>query len=146
MNISENGLKFIEDHEGKRLTAYLDSVGIPTIGVGHTGSEVALGQTITDEECLARLRADCAIAEAAVNDAVTAVLNQDQFDALVSLTFNIGAHAFKESTLLKMLNAGQYEDAAGQFCRWDKAGGREIPGLLKRRLAEADLFNGEYTA
>jgi len=145
MNISDNGLALIESFEGKRLTAYLDSVKIPTIGVGHTGPEVCLGQTITDAECLDLLRGDVKEAEDAVNESVTAVLNQAQFDALVSLVFNIGAGAFKDSTLLRMLNAGQYEAAADQFQRWDRAGGRELPGLLKRRLAEADVFRGEYT-
>ena len=145
MKTSERGLALIEKFEGKRLTSYADSVGIPTIGVGHTGPEVCLGQSITDDECRALLRSDVSEAEDAVNGCVTAVLNQDQFDALVSFTFNLGGGALKGSTLLRMLNAGQYEDASDQFKRWDKAGGKELPGLLKRRLAEAALFRGELS-
>ena len=144
MNISDKGLALIEHLEGKRLTTYLDVVGIPTIGVGHTGPEVALGMVITDEQCREFLRDDVADAEACINDAVKVDLTQDQFDSLCSFVFNVGRRAFRESTMLKLINAGDYEGAARQFDRWDRAGGREIPGLLKRRIAEANHFKGEY--
>jgi lysozyme len=144
MITSEHGLEAIEQFEGKRLKAYLDSVNIPTIGVGHTGPDVYIGQTITEAECRALLREDVQEAEDSVNACVKVPLTQDQFDALVSFVFNVGGGAFKGSTLLKKLNAGDYEGAANQFQRWSKAGGKDLPGLLKRRMAEANIFRSEY--
>lgn len=144
MITSDKGLDYIVQFEGKRLSAYLDSVNIPTIGVGHTGPDVFMGQTITDVECLELLREDVREAEACINAAVKVPLTQDQFDALVSFVFNVGAGAFKGSTMLKLLNAGEYDKAASQFHRWNKAAGRELIGLTKRRMAEADIFRNEH--
>jgi lysozyme len=145
MNISDRGIKFIQECEGVRLNAYLDSIGIPTIGVGHTGPEVCMGQTITPDECSALLRTDLAKAEDAVNFMVKVDINQDQFDALVSFAFNVGIGALGKSTLLRKLNAGDYAGAAAEFLRWDQAGGKHIPGLLKRRHAESALFQSEMS-
>ena len=139
MNISDAGIKAIEGYEGCRLTAYLDSVNVATIGVGHTLG-VKMGDVITQDQAEEFLRADLEDAEYAVNKYVTAVLNQGQFDALTSFTFNLGAGALKGSTLLRMLNAGQYDAAADQFLRWNMAGGQVLAGLTKRRISERMLF------
>jgi lysozyme len=140
MNISERGIKAIIEYEGKRLSAYRDSIGIPTIGVGHTKG-VEMGDTITDDECEQFLREDLADAEKAVNQVPD--LAQHEFDALTSLVFNIGTGNFNKSTLLRKLLNGDRQGAAVQFLVWDMAGGRHIPGLLKRRMAEASMFRGE---
>lgn len=147
MKTSEQGQKFIVNEEGERLTAYADAVGIWTIGVGHTGwvdaKPVSKGMTITREQSRDILRADLRRFEKAINDEVRALLSQHQFDALVSLAFNIGEGAFRRSTLLKLLNRGDYRGAAEQFLVWKNAGGRPI--LLNRRKREKRLFEeGRY--
>lgn len=144
MKTSQHGLEFITDHEGTVLRTYKDAVGILTIGVGHTGPDVKAGMTISREQAMELLADDVYEAEHSVNTLVRVPLNQNQFDALVSFVFNVGGTAFSKSTLLKKLNAGDYEGASKEFSRWNKAGGRELLGLTKRRLAEARLFNSEY--
>lgn len=144
MKTSQHGLEFITDHEGTVLHTYKDAVGILTIGVGHTGPDVKAGMTISRERAMELLADDVYEAEHSVNTLVRVPLNQNQFDALVSFVFNVGGSAFGKSTLLKKLNAGDYEGASKEFSRWNKAGGRELLGLTKRRLAEARLFNSEY--
>lgn len=142
MPISQKGLEFIRQWEGLELRAYPDpaSGGEPiTIGVGHTGG-VKLGDTCTELEALDWLREDCADAESCIDDHVDVELSEGQRDALISLIYNIGCGNFKSSTLLKLLNQGQYEAAAKQFRRWSKAGGKEMKGLVRRREAEAALF------
>lgn len=129
----------IEKFEGLRLSAYLDSVGIPTIGVGHT-SGVHLGETITAEDADNILAIDLHHAEQAIYNYVTVELDQNQFDALASLIFNIGGGAFSKSTLLKLLNGGDEVGAANQFLAWNKAGGKVLDGLTRRRAAERELF------
>jgi len=148
MKTSQSGLDFIADHEGLELTAYPDpgTGGEPwTIGVGHTGG-VKPGDTCTKHEALQWLAEDVETAENAVNRLVKVELTQDMFNSLVSFVFNCGAGNFEKSTLLKMLNAGDYAGAKGQFPRWDKAAGKVMAGLTKRRHAEASLFDGEYMA
>ena len=145
--ISDAGLKLIRDFEGCRLTAYPDpgTGGHPwTIGVGHTGADVRPGLTITDARANELLRADVARFESAVNR-LAPVTTQAQFDALVSFAFNVGDGALSGSTLLKRHNAGVYSDAAAEFGKWDKAGGRRMAGLTRRRSAEAALYRGERT-
>ena len=139
MKTSENGREIIKAFEGVRLTAYLDSVNIPTIGVGHIRG-VKMGQTITMEQADAFLADDLKDAEDAVNRGVKVDVTQNQFDAMVSLTFNIGGGAFTSSTLLRKLNAGGTIEAADQFLVWTRAGGRVIQGLVNRRRAERELF------
>ena len=139
MNTSDEGIKAIEQFEGLRLDAYQDSVGVWTIGVGHTKG-VHGGLTITQEDAENLLREDLKDAENAVNFQVKVPLAQGQFDALVSFVFNLGAGALASSTLLRLLNSGDYDGAREQFKRWDKAGGVELPGLLARRNAEAEMF------
>jgi len=140
MNMSDNGLELLQDIEGTRYTAYLDTGGVWTIGVGHTGPEVVEGLRIDDLQVLAWLKEDVQEAEDAVNGNVKVPLTQNQFDALVSFVFNVGVDAFKKSTMLRMLNAGDYTGAMGQFKRWNMDNGKVFAGLTKRRELEAKLF------
>lgn len=134
----------IKEHEGLGLVAYLDPVGVWTIGYGDTGTDVVKGLTITKEEAEERLRKRLVEFEGYVNRAVKVKLTQNQFDALVSLVYNIGPTNFNDSTLLRKLNAGDYAGAADQFLVWNK--GRVdgklvvISGLVNRRNAERQLF------
>ncbi len=139
MEISSEGIKLIKGFEGLRLNAYRDAVGVLTIGYGHT-KNVEEGQQITEEEAEALLKSDLEIFEDSVLDAVNVPITQHQFDALVSFTYNLGARNFRNSTLLKKLNAEDYEGAANEFLRWNRAGGRVLNGLTRRRAAERDLF------
>ena len=123
-----------------RLTAYQDQVGVWTIGYGHTGPDVTAGLTITIAEAQALLAQDVSSAAACVNTAVAVKLTQQEFDALVDFVFNLGTGAFKGSTMLRDLNAGDFANAAAQFDLWDRAGGAVVAGLLRRRQAEAALF------
>ncbi len=139
MQPSQNAYNLVKASEGLRLTAYQDSAGILTIGWGSTMG-VTPGMQITEDQAEARLERDMANAAAAVNRLVTVPLNQNQFDALVDFVFNLGQGALAGSTLLRMLNGGGYMAAAGQFDRWVHAGDRVLPGLVKRRAAERQLF------
>lgn len=145
MQISENGLRFIEGFENLRLETYFDVRGVATIGYGHT-LNVIPGMVITQEQAEQFLAQDVASAEAAINANVRVDLTQNQFDACCSLIFNIGNGAFKQSTLLQLLNQGDFTNAALQFVRWDKAAGKVVAGLLRRRQAETDLFNKDQNA
>jgi len=140
MKTSSTGIALIKQFEGERLTAYICPAGVLTIGVGHTGPHVKPGQKITAAESEALLRADLAKFEKAVSAAVKVPLNQNQFDACVALAFNIGPGAFAGSTLVRLLNSKDYSGAAAQFERWNKGGGKVLPGLVARRAAEAALF------
>lgn len=142
MNISDDGLQLIRDAEGLRLTAYFCPAGILTIGYGTTGN-VQPGQTITKAEAEAMLRADVQKFERVVRDAVQVPVTQGQYDSLVSFCYNVGAKAFRNSTLLRQLNQSRYSDAAAQFSRWNKGGGKVLTGLVKRRAAERALFEGK---
>lgn len=141
MKISEEGLDFIEKMEGVEYSSYLDTGGVWTIGVGHTGPEVVRGVKATPEQVNAWLAEDVKDAEDAVNKYVKVALTQNQFDALVSFVFNVGWYAFYKSTMLKLLNSGLYKEASEQFGRWVKDNGKVIKGLVNRRAAEAALFN-----
>lgn len=148
MKTSPSGRAAIAAREGCILTAYQDSVGVWTIGAGHTSAagapKVTKGLKITAAQADAILSRDLAAVEAAVNGVVKVALNQNEFDALVSLTFNIGNGAFKGSTLLRKLNAGDRAGAADQFLVWNKGtvSGKkvEIKGLTVRREAERRQF------
>ena len=143
LSYSKSGLALTEQFEGLRLTAYQDSVGVWTIGYGHTGPDVYPGLTITQMEAESLLLNDVGTAAASVNRLVTVPLTQNEFDALVDFVFNLGTTNFASSTLLKDLNAGNFAAASGEFHKWDHAGGRVLVGLLKRRLGEADLFQSD---
>lgn len=137
----------IKEHEGLRLKAYLDSVGVWTIGYGDTGPDVVKGLVITKAQAEERLRKRLVEFEGYVNDMVKVALTQNQFDALVSLVYNIGPTNFKSSTLLRKLNAGDYKGAAEQFLVWNKGRVKGslviLPGLVTRRAAERRMFLGE---
>lgn len=137
---SENGQNLTKQFEGLRLSAYADQVGVWTIGYGHTGHGVQTGLTITQDEADAFLISDVAGAVACVNRLVTFEINQNHFDAMVDFVFNLGCASLAGSTLLRFVNTGDFANAAGQFQRWKHAGGVVVPGLLRRRQAEATLF------
>lgn len=139
LSLSLAGAMFIQQHEGTRYRAYLDPVGIPTICSGST-SGVILGTTETPAGCAKRLQIDTGAAGEAIQRCVRATLTQGQYDALASLAFNVGGGNLCRSTLLRKLNAGDCHGAANEFQRWNRAGGRVLPGLTTRRLAEADAF------
>ena len=139
MNISDDGLTAIKGFEGCKLKAYQDGGDVWTIGVGHTRG-VKFNDVITLETALAYLRADAQTASEAVNNLVEVSLNQNQFDALCSFVFNLGATQFSNSTLLKKLNLGDYDGAAQQILRWVYDNGKVVQGLLARRTAENKLF------
>lgn len=141
MELSARGIAFIKGREGCPLLAYRDQRGVPTIGFGHTLG-VKMGDTCSQSEANKWLVEDTEVAQHAVNQLVTVPLNQNQFDALVSFTFNIGVGAFKGSTLLSLLNQGAYAGAAQQFLRWNHVGGIGNAGLTKRRQAEQAMFVG----
>lgn len=130
----------IKEHEGLRLQAYLPTPNdVWTIGYGHT-STAKKGMVITEERAEALLRQDIAWVEDAINKNVVVPLTQNQYDALASLIYNIGAGAFSKSTLLRLLNTGDYEGAANQFPRWNKQKGKVLKGLTRRREEERQLF------
>jgi len=137
--INQAGLDLIRQSEGLALKAYRCPAGRWTIGYGHTATAQP-GQTITPREANELLAADLLTFEQLVEKLVKGPLTDNQFAALVSFVFNIGGAAFSKSTLLKRLNAGQTAAAADQFLLWTKAAGKELPGLVKRRAAERDLF------
>ena len=137
--IGQKGLDLIKRFEGLRLRSYLCPANVWTIGYGHTGA-VKRGQQITSEQAEELLKSDLVRFEKIVSESVNVPLKQQQFDALVSLAFNIGTNAFANSTLVRMLNAANYAGAADQFLRWNQAGGRVLDGLTRRRQAERALF------
>jgi lysozyme len=143
MTFSPNGFALLESFEGFSPAIYLDN-GHPCIGYGCdlTPEEAAqyAGQTITRQEAEALLSTRVAPIETEINQSVIVPLTQNQFDALVSLTYNIGQEAFRESTLLQLLNQGEYVSAADQFMRWDHENGVENANLKARRAKEAALF------
>lgn len=147
MNLSPAGLEFIKRFEGLRLTAYQDVGGVWTVGYGHTGPDVFEGRTIGAGQADALLRFDVRSAEDAVNELVAVPLSQAQFDALVSFTFNLGAANLRMSTLLKRLNAGEYDSVPSELMKWVHAKGKVVGGLVSRRAAEGALWrSGGMTA
>ncbi|NHB59552.1 lysozyme [Acinetobacter sp. 194] len=141
---SDIGIHLIKKFEGIKLFAYDDGVGVWTIGIGTTrypdGTLVKKGDKCTEEQAKQYFICDLRCFEIAINKAVRVKLNQNQFDALVSLIYNIGINAFNKSTLLKKLNEQEYIGAADQFLVWNKAGGKVLTGLVERRKAEKELF------
>jgi GH24 family phage-related lysozyme (muramidase) len=144
MRISDKVISLIKQFEGLRLTAYQDSVGVWTIGYGWTqpvdGKPIRPGMTIKEETAERLLRTGLVGYESDVSKLVKVKLTQGQFDALVSFAYNLGTRALSTSTLLQKLNAGDYAGAADEFPRWNKAGGKVLPGLTLRREAERALF------
>lgn len=144
MQTSEKGIALIKEFEGCRLTAYQDSVGVWTIGYGWTqpvdGKPIRAGMTIKQETAERLLKTGLVSYESDVSRLVKVGLTQGQFDALVSFTYNLGGRSLSTSTLLRKLNAGDYAGAANEFLRWNKAGGKVLNGLTRRREAERALF------
>ena len=140
MKLGERGTEILKYFEGCKLTAYQDSVGVWTIGYGHTKG-VYDGMTITQDQAEQMLLSELEEYEGYIEDMVTVPLTQNQFDALVVWIYNLGPTNFRNSTLLKELNAGNYNAAGQEITRWNKAGGKVLAGLVKRREAEAELFN-----
>jgi lysozyme len=157
MRMSEKGRQLLSQWEGVRARVYNDSVGLPTIGVGHlltaqerasgaiaiAGQPVRYANGLTPVQVQQLLEQDLARFENAVSNCVTCELDQNQFDALVSLSFNIGPEAFRNSSLVKALNQGNYTDVPDEFRRWTNAGGVESRGLVNRRENEIKLWFGE---
>ena len=140
MKISAAGIELLKQFEGCRLTAYQDSVGVWTIGFGTT-TGVKEGQTISQVKAEEYLRFDLAIFEKAVTESLKVPVNQNQFDALVSFTYNVGVSAFRSSTLLNLINEKTDKKVvAAEFSKWVKAGNQTLPGLVSRRKAESELF------
>jgi lysozyme len=143
MQLSFNGLEAIKEHEGFKANAYKDVAGVWTIGYGTikiNGKPVQEGMTCTVAEATEYMRQDLAWAQTAINKLVKVPLKQNQFDALVSFIYNIGENAFGKSTMLRLLNSGDYSGAAAQFDRWNRAGGKVVKGLVARRKVERSLF------
>lgn len=146
MKTSKKGLELIKEFEGLSLKPYLDVVGVATIGYGSTYYEDGRLVTMEDEPITEERATELLqyttdkIFGSFVNKVVKVEINQNQFDALVSFAYNLGNQSLKESTLLRHLNDGNYEDAANQFTRWVRAGGKVLAGLVRRREAEKELF------
>ena len=134
------GLTLIKDFEGLELDAYLCPSNVPTIGYGHT-KDVCMGDTIEYETAVELLKHDLCEFENIVKDCVTTQLNQNQFDALVSFTFNLGGHNLSRSTLLKRVNARLFSEVQKEFMKWVYSNGSVLVGLQRRRYAEAKLFH-----
>ena len=145
MKTSQIGLDLITRFEGLRLIPYLDSARVPTIGYGSTryedGTRVTMkDKAITQAQAKTLFMNTLTTYEAAVNRNVKVPISQNQFDSLVSFTYNLGEENLRTSTLLRKLNVRDYKGAADQFPRWNKAAGRVLNGLVRRRAAERELF------
>jgi len=150
MKLSDKGKKFLIDQEGLKLKVYLDTAGLPTVGVGHLivpSDNLSMGDTITNEQAMDFLEDDVLEAEEAINQWVDADLTINMSDALISLIFNIGVGAFKKSTLLKELNLENYKLASLEFLKWSKITDpitkQKITSssILARRQRERELFD-----
>ena len=142
MQLSNKGHDILKYFEGCRLEAYQDSVGVWTIGYGHTKG-VYEGMTITQDEAEQMLLEELVEYEGYIERYVEVPLTQEQFDALTVWVYNLGPTNLSSSTLLKRLNDGRYDLVPDQIKRWDKAGGKQLAGLTKRRAADARHFKGE---
>jgi lysozyme len=138
--VNQVTIDLVKRNEGCKLAAYQDSVRVWTIGYGHTGDDVAEGLQITQDQAEQLLRRDLEKFQDGVDDAVSGDTSDNQFGAMVSLAFNIGLGHFKTSTVLREHNAGNHQTAADAFLLWNKAGGRVLPGLDRRRREERDLY------
>lgn len=143
MIYSKSGEQLTEGFESCRYIAYQDQGGVWTIGYGHTRG-VGPGLTCIPAQALAWLAGDAGISENAVNHLVTVPLTQDEFDALVDFNINVGVAAFANSTLLRLLNDGNIPGAAAEFDKWDHVKAKVVAGLLRRREAETQEFEGGW--
>jgi lysozyme len=145
MRINQTGFVMLTDFEDFKPKPYDDGTGTLTIGYGHTRSAVMPAE-VTEEEAGELLKADLEYFEGIVKQEVRVPINRNQFSALVSLTYNVGEGNFRNSTLLKKLNNGNFKAAAGEFESWNRAGGKKLEGLVRRRAAEKQLFNTQPQA
>lgn len=142
MRVSHKGIELIKKFEGCKLEAYLDSVGVPSIGYGHT-KDVKIGMKITQEEAEKLLRSDIAPIEKTLNG-LNINLSQGEFDALVSWCFNLGLGNFKSSTMYRFIVSKKSDlEITDQMVKWHNAGGKPLLGLKRRRCEEANLFLGK---
>ena len=142
MTLSASALVGLAVFEGYSPTTYLDVVGIPTIGFGSTGKDIRTGQKIDPVTALQRKLADVQKFEGALKNCVKVPLHQHEYDAYISLSYNIGPVAFCNSTLVKKLNAEDYAGACREILRWNRAGGKVVKGLSNRREQEYRLCTG----
>lgn len=141
VKLSVDGLRMLKRFEGFRPLPYHDVAGFPTVGYGHLiKNSENFNEGLTEDEAGLLLADDVRWAERAVEELVKVDLSQNEFDALVSLVFNIGRTNFAKSTLLRVLNEGRRMSAADEFLKWRKAGGKVVSGLENRRRAEAHVF------
>jgi len=141
MKTGTKGIELIKHFEGCELEAYKCAAGVWTIGYGHIKG-VTSDSVITQEQAEQMLVEELNEYEGYINNMVTVPLSQNQFDALVSWVYNLGGGNLKASTLLKVVNSGEFNGVPEQIMRWNKAGGKVLEGLTRRRQAEADLFSG----
>lgn len=142
MRTNAAGIALIKQFEGCKLSAYLCPAGVPTIGVGHTGRDVRIGMTISQEQADDLLANDLRLFEQGVQG-LCPKCTSNQFSALVSFAFNLGLHALEGSTLRTLHNAGKYTAAQDQFGKWVFAKGKRLDGLVRRRAAEAALYGAD---
>lgn len=145
MKLDPNGYRLIQGFEGLKLSAYKDSAGITTIGYGNityeNGTKVKMGDTITQEKADLLFQHFANRFASQVDSIVTATVNQNQFNAMVSLAYNIGIGAFSKSTLLKKVNKNSCDSTIkDEFMKWVNAGGKRIQGLINRRAKEAEIY------
>jgi len=140
--ITSKSLDLVKHFEGCKLSAYKCPAGVWTIGYGHTAG-VKQGDTCTQMQADLWLKNELSAQERTINEFVTVKITQNQRDALASFIYNVGPGAFKNSTLARKLNNGDYIGAAAEFSKWTKAGGKTLPGLISRRAAERALFEGK---
>lgn len=146
MQISHNGVEFIEDAEGFKATAYKDTGGVWTIGYGTThidGQPVEQGMTCTQQQAELWMEKDLAPVQTIINQSVKVKITQNMFDALCSFTYNLGGYAFSHSTMCTLINQCKFASAADQFNRWVYDNGRVVPGLVSRRAREKAVFEGK---
>ena len=140
MKCSDRGIALVKEFEGFRPTVYADAGGKATVGYGHLLRRGETFGTLSEAVATELLCRDLEVAEACVDDAVDAPLQQCQFDALCSFVYNVGCRAFQKSTLLQKLNRMDYSGAGYEFPKWSRVGVTQSPGLLRRREAELSLF------
>jgi lysozyme len=142
-SISKKGLEFIGEFEGFRGKAYLCPAGYPTIGFGHVIKDNEYLTILTEEEALLLLKKDLKYIEAILNKLIKVNLSETQYIALCSLAYNIGCGAFQRSSLRQKVNREEFEEVPLEFLKWVRVRGRILPGLVKRRIAEAELFSSK---
>lgn len=144
LQIGTKGIKLIQSFEGCRLKGYVCPAGKLTIGYGHTGlvdgKAIYVGMKISKAKAIELLKKDLDRFENAVNELVDVKITQNQFDALTSFAYNCGEGNLKSSTLLRKVNTKDFKDAADEFLKWNKGGGKVLLGLTRRRKAERSLF------